>query len=64
MVYGPEAESWILRCKTMPEKQVMAIYFKMKSEGKFDKRKKHVKTLQAKIDNYYQMTIFDYGYDL
>ena len=64
MVYGPEATSWIIRCKNMPDRQVVAIYLKMKEKGKFDRRKKHVRTIQSKVNQYHQMTLWDYDIEL
>ena len=63
-VYGPEATKWIIKCKNMPTRQVVAIYLKMKEKGKFDKRRKHVKTIQSGFNQYHQMTLWDYGVDL
>ena len=63
-VYGPTAEKWILRCQNMPTNQVVAIYFRMKKKGKFDKRRKGVKQRQQAAEQYYQMTLWDYGYEL
>ena len=61
-VYGPDALNWIIKCKQMPENQVMAIYFTMEKSGKFEK-KNHIKTLPDNFE-YYQMTIWDYDWDL
>jgi len=63
-VYGPDASSWIIRCKNMPTRQVVAIYLKMKEKGKFDKRRKGVKQRYEKAQHYHQMTLWDYGIDL
>lgn len=41
----------------MPDRQVMAIYFKKLREGAFDKKPKKKK---EKSPRYYQMSIFDY----
>ena len=64
MVYGTDATRWIIRCMNMPPRQVAAIYLKMKEKGKFDKRRKGVRTRYKKGEIYHQMTLWDYGYDL
>ena len=63
-VYGPEASSWIIRCKNMSDRQVIAIYLRMKEKGKFDKRRKKVKEINKKNESYRQLTLWDYGIDL
>lgn len=60
-VYGPTAFKWILRCRKMKDEQVMAIYFRFKEDGKFDRRRKHVKTLQKKNEEYHQITLWECG---
>lgn len=62
--YGPDASRWILRCKRMNTSQVVAVYLRMKERGMFDRRRKRVKELQRKSDEYQQMTLWDYGVDL
>ena len=63
-VYGPYALNWILQCQRMPTRQVVAIWLRMKEKGKFDKRRKEVRKIQEKNQNYHQMTLWDYGIDL
>lgn len=63
-VYGPEATKWIIRCKNMKPRQVLAVYLHMKEKGKFDKRRKEVRITQDKNERYHQMTLWDYGFDL
>ncbi len=60
-VYGPFATKWIRRCHSMSDEQVMAIYFRFKKDGKFDRRRKHVKTLQKKNEEYHQITLWECG---
>ena len=60
-VYGPDALRWKLRCKNMPNRQVVAIYLHMKEKGKFDKRRKGVKQMQKKAEGYHQMTLWDFA---
>lgn len=63
-VYGPEASNWILRCHRMKDEQVMAVYYRMKEAGKFDKRRKEVKANNKKNEEYHQVTLWEYGIDI
>lgn len=63
-VYGPTAFKWILRCRKMKDEQVIAVYYRMKEAGKFDKRRKEVKDIQKKNEQYHQMTLWEYGVDI
>lgn len=51
-IYGP------LFVSDMPPRQVAAIYNNMKARGKFDKKKKDEE------EEYHQMNIFDYLFEL
>lgn len=48
---------------TMPNEQVMAIYYQKLNSGAFDKKKQEAKKKikQDFEDYYYQMSIFDYA---
>lgn len=48
----------------MSTSQVVAIWLKMKEKGKFDRRRKEVRKIQEKNQNYHQMNLWDYGIDL
>lgn len=47
---------WQDKVRQMPDRQVIALYYKFKEDGLFDKRRKEVK----EDSKYYQMTIFDF----
>lgn len=51
-IYGP------LFVSDMPPRQVAAVYKNMKARGKFDKKKK------GEEEEYHQMNIFDYLFEL
>ena len=64
-VYGPNADSWIIKCQTMKPRQVVAIYLHMKEKGEFtQRRKKQRQKRYSKPQNYHQMTLWDYGIEL
>lgn len=46
----------------MPDNQVIAIYYQKLNGGAFDKKKNNVKS--KKPETYYQMSIFDYDWEL
>ena len=50
----PDSMSWQGRVAKMPTYQVVAIYKKFKSDGRFDKKK------DSKPAEYRQMTIYDF----
>lgn len=50
----PDSLSWQARVYKMPTNQVVAIYRKFESDGKFNKKK------NRQPQSYRQMTIFDY----
>lgn len=52
--------SWLNRVYRMGDNQIIAIYYKFKKEGKFDK----VKPQKSPGENFHQMTIYDYISDL
>lgn len=47
------------RIFSMPENQVMAIYYQKLNSGAFDK-KKQKKVNKGEVTGYYQMSIFDF----
>lgn len=49
--------NWRLKCQTMPERQVVAIYRNLKLKGKFDKRNKKPK--EPGVLDAIQITIYD-----
>lgn len=62
-VYGPDALKWKLRCRNMPNRQVVAVYLRMKEKGYFDRRRKRARQIQKKAEGYHQMTLWDYVED-
>lgn len=55
---------WAIKCQNMKPRQVVAIYLKMKEKGKFDGRRRETKKRNKELQQYHQMTLWDYGYDL
>lgn len=51
-----QSPSWRNRVDRMPERQVIALYFRFKKDGLYDNRKK----LPKKDTKGYQYTIFDF----
>lgn len=47
---------WIARVSTMPENQIVAIYYSFERSGKFEKKP----TLRKKSNSGRQLTIFDF----
>ena len=52
----PDSMSWLARVYKMPTYQVVAIFKKFQSDGRFDKKKK----TNSQPVEFRQMTIFDY----
>ena len=55
---------WAIKCQNMKPRQVIAIYLKMKEKGEFDGRRRKTKQRNKELQQYHQMTLWDYGYDL